>query len=384
MTVVPYDRAVLAEARNSTRAQFAADWLLDPAEIANRIGGTDFVPKPLRNNLAAITAALLYGAEVGLGPMMSLSRIAVIDGRPALYAEAQRALILADGHDLWIEEQTNNRCTIAGRRRGSEMTSRVTWTIDDAKRAKIAGRPNWQAYPRQMLLARASAELARAIFADVIGGLAAREEIEDGDVDVVDAPALVGGTTPPELKPATRRRRRVGTTAGSSPSSSASTTDPGPPPPSAEPEPVAHAVAAEGTEPAGEQPEPEPAPEPQPEPGPTDPTAPADPDLPNRAQLGMMFALYTQKGVNERDAKLTFAEKAVGRKITSSKELSALDVSRIIEALNAEPDAPKPAEPDAPAQATLPANEQAVMDALRDELDAKPANPPYGEFPEGY
>jgi hypothetical protein len=369
MTVVPYDRPVALDARR-TSAGFNADWLLDPAEIANRIGGTDFVPKALRNNPAAITAALLYGQEVGLGPMMSLSRIAVIDGRPSLAAEAQRALILADGHDLWIEESTVTRCTIAGRRKGSELVSRVTWTLDDAKRAKIAGRSNWQAYPRAMLLARASAELARAIFADVIGGLAATEELEDVDV-IVEAPAVE--LEGPEAKPATRRRRRVGTTAG--PGSSAS---PAP------------------------EPEPSPAPSPEPEPEPAQPTEPKQPpaagaapaDAPSKAAMGMLFALFGQKGVGEREARLAYSERALDRSIGSSSELSALDVSRIIEALNAEPDKAEPRpEPEPfqapplkpePAPEPLPADEQAVLDALGDELGAKPANPPYGEFPEGY
>ena len=129
---------------------------MQPAiELAKAVAGTDFVPKAMRNNPAQITAAVLYGDEVGLGPMQSLARISVIDGRPSLAAEAQRALILAAGHELWIEESTITRCTVAGRRRDSDQTSRVTWTSDDAKRAKLDGKPNWRSYPRQMLLARA-------------------------------------------------------------------------------------------------------------------------------------------------------------------------------------------------------------------------------------
>jgi hypothetical protein len=135
---------------------YAADWLLDPAEIANRIGGTDFVPVAIRNNPAAITAALLYGAEAGLGRMQSLAKIAVINGRPTMAAEAMRALILRAGHDLWVDELTITRCTMAGRRRDSDAISRVTWTMDDAKRAGLATKQAWRMYPRQMLLARAS------------------------------------------------------------------------------------------------------------------------------------------------------------------------------------------------------------------------------------
>jgi len=356
MTLVQYDRTnTPARSRSS---MFNAEWLLDPAEIAQRIGGTDFVPKALRNNPAAITAALLYGAEVGLGPMQSLAKIHVLDGRPSMAAEAQRALILGAGHELVVEESTNTRCTIAGRRRDSDALSRVTWTLDDAKRAKIAGRPAWQAYPRAMLLARASAELARAIFADVIGGIAATEEVDDVDAELELEPVEAPKAAKP---PASRRRKRTAVTAGSSGPSSA--------PPTPEPPPAAD--------------------DPTPEPG--QPDTPAAPDMPNQAQLNLMFALMNEKGITDRAAMHAYAEQTVGRPVATSKELTALDVSRIIEALKAEPDA------------ALPANEQAVVDELAARLDATPDEPAqtehpdppadepdrqqpleYGEFPEGY
>ena len=116
---------------------------------------------------------------MGIGPMQSLAKIAVVDGKPTLASETQRALILQAGHEMWVEEATSTKVTVAGKRRNSDQTSRITWTMDDARRANLAGRPAWKLYPRQMLLARASAELARAMFADAIGGLAATEEIEE-------------------------------------------------------------------------------------------------------------------------------------------------------------------------------------------------------------
>jgi hypothetical protein len=156
--------------------------LMAPAvELAKHVSETAFVPKGLRGNPPAIVAAIMYGDEVGLGPMQALAKIAVIDGRPSLSAEAQRALILAAGHDIWVEEATNTRVTVGGMRSNSDRPSKVTWTLDDAKRAGLAGRPNWRSYPRQMLMARATAELARLIFADAVGGIAATEELEDGE-----------------------------------------------------------------------------------------------------------------------------------------------------------------------------------------------------------
>lgn len=182
------------------------EWIevMAPAiELAQHVVNTEFVPKALRGNGAGIVAAILYGDELGLGPMQSLAKIAVVDGRPTLFAEAQRALILAAGHEIWVEEATTSKVTVSGRRSGSDRTSSITWTLDDAKRAGIAGKPSWRSYPRQMLTARATAELARVIFADVIGGLAATEEIDDVD-PLSDSPIEPVKAS----RPSSRRKRK--------------------------------------------------------------------------------------------------------------------------------------------------------------------------------
>jgi len=326
--VVPYTTP-----RPPSTSSFDAEWLLDPAEIAQRIGGTDFVPVGLRGNPAAITAALLYGSEVGLGRMQSLAKIAVINGRPTLAAEAQRALILAAGHDLWIEESNTTRCTVCGRRRGSDAVSRVTWTIDDAKRAGLAQKAPWRSYPRQMLLARASAELARAVFPDAIGGLLATEELDDDPNVAQTANGDLGG---PETAPRpSTRRRRANVTA-----------------------------TPESTPPDAPEPE------------------PPEPLLMNPAQRPRMMAGFTERGMTDRAERLAFSSRVIGRDIESSAELTVAEASQIIDALADETAYPAPGAADdataptpaaSPFQAPpgvgeptgeLPADEQAVLEEL--------------------
>lgn len=172
------------------------------AELAKQLNDTEFVPARLRKRPAAVLACILAGDEAGIGPMQSLRQIFVTDdGKVGQSAELMRALVLRAGHEIWVQEYTNTRVTMSGRRRGQENPSSVTWTLDDAKRANLAGKQNWTKYPRAMLTARATSELCRLVFADVIAGISySTEELQDGIDDVDDPPE-----TPDAPKTTTRR-----------------------------------------------------------------------------------------------------------------------------------------------------------------------------------
>lgn len=156
-------------------------------DLAGKIASTDFVPDAMRGKPAVVAAAILYGRELDLPPMVSLRSINVIKGKPALSAEAMRAMILAAGHELTFQEMTSARCVIVGRRKGQDATTTVTYTMDDAKKAGLAGQQQYSKMPRQMLAARATAEIARLIFADVIGGLVADIEVDDDAAEPIAA-----------------------------------------------------------------------------------------------------------------------------------------------------------------------------------------------------
>lgn len=150
-------------------------------DLAAKISQTEFVPDAMRGKPAVVAAAILYGRELGLAPMTSLRSVAIIKGRPALSAEAMRAMVLAAGHDIRFQEMTGARCVMVGRRRGQEDTTTVTFTMDDAKKMGVGGNAQYSKMPRQMLAARATSELCRLIFADVIGGLISDVEADDAD-----------------------------------------------------------------------------------------------------------------------------------------------------------------------------------------------------------
>lgn len=184
------------------------------ARLAAEIAGTEFVPRDLRGKPAAVTAAILYGREIGLPPMTALTQTHVIEGKPAASAEAMRALVIAAGHELVVVETTGSVCTMQARRRGSSTWTAITWTLDMARAAGLlsATKTNWANYPRAMLQARCSAELIRLVFPDVVLGMRATEELEDEERPDSSAPADTTVSRAPRKRAEPRRPAAAPTT----------------------------------------------------------------------------------------------------------------------------------------------------------------------------
>ena len=138
------------------------------------IANTEFVPRGLRGNVPAILACVLSGRELGMGPMESMRRIDMIDGKPSPSAEWMIGQVVAAGHLIYPTEQTATKCTVEGVRMvaGREVArSSFTFTHAMAQRAGLTGKSNWKNYPEAMLYWRAASQLCRQFFPDVLGGL---------------------------------------------------------------------------------------------------------------------------------------------------------------------------------------------------------------------
>jgi hypothetical protein len=98
--------------------------------------------------------------------------------------EMMRAQIMRHGHTLTYVEQSPTRCEIRGKRADNGSEHVAVWTLDKAKTAGLdPSKGTWAKYPEAMLSARATAELARALFADCLNGISYTPEELGAEVD---------------------------------------------------------------------------------------------------------------------------------------------------------------------------------------------------------
>lgn len=147
------------------------------AKLATYIARTDFVPKAMYGNDAAVAATILTGRELGLGPMTALRSLDVIEGSVQMKTKAILARIFAAGHRVeWLEGNAK-ACEVRIERCDGLTTAQVRWTIADAQTADLAGKAVWRRYPRAMLRNRALSECAELACPDVILGLEVGEDV---------------------------------------------------------------------------------------------------------------------------------------------------------------------------------------------------------------
>lgn len=149
------------------------DWLAE----------SNLVPRTLQHKPSDIMVILLAGREIGVPPVMALSKIHVIDGRPSMSAELMLALVLRSGHELVIAHTDHLSCTVEARRRGAQKSSSFQFSMSDAETAGLAGKQVWKAHPAAMLRARAISAACRAVFPDVLMGISYVPEEVGADVD---------------------------------------------------------------------------------------------------------------------------------------------------------------------------------------------------------
>lgn len=134
------------------------------------------------NGKAGIFSIMLYARELGLPPMQCImGGMHNIQGKITISAQLMNAMIRKAGHKLEIDSN-ELRCIINGIRKDNGESCKVSFTVEDAKKAGIYKEGGgWAKYPSDMCFARALSRLARRLFSDVIGTAYVEGEIEEDD-----------------------------------------------------------------------------------------------------------------------------------------------------------------------------------------------------------
>lgn len=211
--------------------------------------------------LAVAVTVHSLGMPVNLN---TVNQFYVVDGVVSPMAQAMVSLAYMRGHELWLpdEECDENSATAYGRRRGSDRVHSRTFTIEDARRASLLEKSNWQRYAPDMLKARAATRVCKAAFPDALMGL---PDLEHGvPVQPRAATAPAGEWVPDDDEPVDAElvddtREQHGTArapgsplggAGSTPASRSE--EPGPDPAAAARSERGHLHAASGQIPRGQ------------------------------------------------------------------------------------------------------------------------------------
>ena len=130
-----------------------------------------------KNPQEAMAIMLLCQAE-GLHPAIAMRDFHVIQGRPALKADAMLARFQQAGGSVQWKEYTDEKVTgLFTHPQGGSLE--LSWTLAQAKSIGIANKDNWKNYPRAMLRARVISEGIRSVFPGCVVGVYTPEEVQD-------------------------------------------------------------------------------------------------------------------------------------------------------------------------------------------------------------
>lgn len=181
---------------------------------AQLLAESSLIPRHLRGNPANVLLFLALAEAQGVAPAVAFTGFQVIGDQPTMKPEMMRAQIMRHGHTLQYQEQSDTKCVLYGKRADNGADHLVEWTLDTAKRAGLdPGKGTWAKYPQAMLSARATAELARSLFADCLNGISYTPEELGAEVDdegkAVEAHARAMEDQARQVPPSDKKAERI-------------------------------------------------------------------------------------------------------------------------------------------------------------------------------
>lgn len=154
--------------------------LAEAMKFAEYMADSSIVPKDFQGKPGNVLVAIQWGMELGLKPMQAMQNIAVINGRPSIWGDAQLALVLASPLCEYVNEYEENGVAVCVAKRRGHDEHIERFGDADAQKAGLLGKSGpWTQYPKRMKKLRARAFALRDKFADVLKGMPMTEELQD-------------------------------------------------------------------------------------------------------------------------------------------------------------------------------------------------------------
>jgi hypothetical protein len=148
------------------------------------------------NDAQAFTLMLLAQAK-GIHPIQAVERYHVIQGKPALKADAMLADFQQNGGSVkWVTMTDQEFAAVFSHPVHAPEGVPVSFTLADAKRAELLGNKMWTKYPKNMLRARVISNGIRLVMPGIVAGIYTPEEVMDFDDAPAPAPVQARIATP--------------------------------------------------------------------------------------------------------------------------------------------------------------------------------------------
>lgn len=149
-------------------------------QLADVLCRSQLMPKHFRS-AADVLLATMTGRELGLTTMQSVRSLHVIEGKVGLSSELLLALVKrkAECKFLRVVESTDKVCIMQTQREGDPEPTTMSYSMEQAQRAGLAGKDNWKKHPEAMLRARCASAICRAVYPDLLMGVYSDDEIDE-------------------------------------------------------------------------------------------------------------------------------------------------------------------------------------------------------------
>lgn len=164
----------------------------DKLAYCRALAVSGMLPKAFRQQPGNLLYAVEYADSLGLHPMVAITGIHVIEGKPSASAALISALVRRAGHTLRVKGDAKQATAQIIRTDDREWTFEVTFTIDDARNAGLLGKDVWKKYPASMLKARAISAVARDACEEALFGVHYTPEELGAVVDQEGNPVYTG------------------------------------------------------------------------------------------------------------------------------------------------------------------------------------------------